>query len=41
MGKGSPKSSYKNMQKAAKSSNFAISQQAAKNTIFNRKDKKK
>ncbi|MBP2642480.1 MAG: hypothetical protein H6Q67_367 [Firmicutes bacterium] len=41
MGKGSPKTSYKNIQKAAKSSKFANAQQAAKNTIFNRKDKQK
>ncbi len=41
MGKGSPKSSYKNIQKATKSSKFATGQQAAKNTIFNRKDKQK
>lgn len=41
MGKVSPKSSYKNIQKAVKSSNFASTQQAAKNSFFNRKSKQK
>jgi hypothetical protein len=40
MGKCSPETSYRNIQKATKSSKFAAAQQA-KNTVFNRKDKKK
>lgn len=40
MGKCSPKTSFKNMQKAAKSSKFALDQQAAKNTFFSRNSAK-
>jgi hypothetical protein len=40
MGKCSPKTSYKNMQKAAKSSKFVADQQA-KNAFFNPKAKHK
>lgn len=40
MGKCSPKTSFKNMQKAAKSSKFAMDQQAAKNAFFKRSAEK-